>query len=391
VLNLGEIDMLTIGLFGDASAKGGAFDVLGSFATGLHDALKSFEAQGLLRVAYMCDWVEREAFPQLAIAFSVSGNKTWKQLMHYGCSVLMWDVDSPFWAHPALFHAHQHDPSFSVVCVSPAEKEAMATFLPGIPFSTLHHATSTALWQPADTATPTEKPYSVSFLGTIDDEDTLLNELKNHSFTQLYGIALAMTEWALNHRQATFWEVYTLAAHQFAFNPHNEQTYCLLLHYVGRLVRTRRRVAMVQQLQGLPVHVWGNAVWQRYATGSLTYHGPASVQEATRVVAQSQLTLHSQPIHIAHGLHERPLNALASGTFCLANTQPSFDEAFAGYLGSFENETLGDVATQVAYWLTHHDEREARAAQGQQHVLAHHTWHQRVTTLLSSLVASPIA
>jgi spore maturation protein CgeB len=101
------------------------------------------------------------------------------------------------------------------------------------------------------------------------------------------------------------------------------------------------------------------------------------------VLRRSKITLNSH-IDAAQGMagNMRLYEATGVGTFLLTDNLPNLPELFQPGVHVGAYDTAQDCIAKIQYYLAHSAEREAVAAAGQQHTLMHHSYRQRVETLL---------
>ena len=85
----------------------------------------------------------------------------------------------------------------------------------------------------------------------------------------------------------------------------------------------------------------------------------------------------------------RVFEALACGAFVLCDAQKDVLNMFEDGKHLCVFHSSGELQEKITYYLAHPQERAAIARAGQQEVLAHHTYGQRVTQILESLEPCP--
>lgn len=79
----------------------------------------------------------------------------------------------------------------------------------------------------------------------------------------------------------------------------------------------------------------------------------------------------------------RLFDALACETFIISDQIPSTESIFEGNIVTYENSE--DLDKKITYYLEHEDERKNKAKKGRELVLKHHTFKNRVESILDAL------
>jgi spore maturation protein CgeB len=367
---------LKIGVYGIATLEGGVYNVLGSFETGLHDALRAkfYDAE------YMYKCYEKNVLPDLTIAFNGGCADFWEYYMGKNIPHIMWSVDSLFLHIKAAELASKFS-NFIFACVSDSDIEAVKHFRPNLPFIYLPHAVDPDLWKP-DNA---EKEHEIVFLSSLIDFEEKINNLKQNKTKKEFDKFMTIYEYALQNPDKNFWEVYNYFVPIFNFDMDDFRAYYGLFQELCYTVTYARRVNLIKSLKDFHVKVWGSPIWEKYISGNVKYMGAADIKETFKIVPRSKIVLHLQPMQILNGLHERVLNATSAKAFVLSDNNETIKNSFGDTLAYYNSYTFENIAETANYYLTNDKEREEKAKQAREITLQDHTWRKRATELLEIL------
>jgi spore maturation protein CgeB len=84
-------------------------------------------------------------------------------------------------------------------------------------------------------------------------------------------------------------------------------------------------------------------------------------------------------------ISNRAYDALASGAFVISDRVPAIEEEFDGGLVTYGD--ADELSGLIDHYLSHPDERQARAERGRAAVLAHHTFAHRVDAIIEEITS----
>jgi hypothetical protein len=160
-------------------------------------------------------------------------------------------------------------------------------------------------------------------------------------------------------------------------------------------VNRRRRIALVESLQGLDVAVFGGESWKDICTGSLTYKGPADYSEIPAALSTARVCLAWGPTQFPQTFSERLLLSMASGCASVAEDRYLVRQHFTtagddAHLVSFDSRQPGAARVEVESLLSDPDRLERISRNGRVAVEENHLWENRVDKL-SSLASEALS
>ena len=158
--------------------------------------------------------------------------------------------------------------------------------------------------------------------------------------------------------------------------------YACEVSFVGTLVPHHlysERVAALNALTSFNLGIWS----VHDLPGDLRpyFRGKALGDEMMRVLSASLMTLNPHGDFMRYGGNMRLFEAAAMNVFQLVDDRPGVHEWFevGQHLVTYRDPQ--DLREKVVYYLAHPEERETIAAAAREHVLAHHTYAHRVSSL----------
>ncbi|MFH1738581.1 MAG: glycosyltransferase [bacterium] len=151
-----------------------------------------------------------------------------------------------------------------------------------------------------------------------------------------------------------------------------------------------RRLGFLESLYDQPLTVFGDTGWtdagqvgplaERYGGRSTAY--PA---ETEALYSCSDININLFHLQCEHSIIARVYDVMACGGFLLSEHSPALEETFkiGEELDTFR--TPEELHEKVVYYLHHPAEREEIARCGQATVLRHHTYKNRLLTILADL------
>ena len=152
----------------------------------------------------------------------------------------------------------------------------------------------------------------------------------------------------------------------------------------------RERHVMIEKIvsSGIKLHVFSEN-WNMYkgkGRENLIIHPMIFGEEPYRVWAQSKIGLNIMRGHKA-GMTERIANIMLCGACCLSDETVYLREHFTDGedIFLFKRTNLDELPDKIQYLLTHDEERERMAREGQKKAFKEHTWKVRAKQLLELL------
>ncbi|MCC6799002.1 MAG: glycosyltransferase [Anaerolineae bacterium] len=172
--------------------------------------------------------------------------------------------------------------------------------------------------------------------------------------------------------------------HPFALSDDEQVRYRCAIGFVGTLVPPRlygERIAALEALRDFDLGIW--SVHEVPPSLRPFYRGSALGAEMLRATAAGQIALNPHGDFMRWGGNMRLFEACGVGAFQLVDDRPGVREWFRDgeHLVIYrDHEHLREL---VRYYLAHDGERRQIADAGRAHVLAHHTYDQRMARLVN--------
>lgn len=145
---------------------------------------------------------------------------------------------------------------------------------------------------------------------------------------------------------------------------------------------SERRLAIVDVLAPLGLHVWGDAGFE----GRACYRGPARHgDELTRIYNAARVHVDVGRLYQRDIVTMRVFDVLACGGFLIAEHGPALEELFEVGREVEAWSTRGELLAKTRYYLDHPEEARAIAEAGRAAVLERHSFERRVDRLLSGV------
>jgi spore maturation protein CgeB len=167
-----------------------------------------------------------------------------------------------------------------------------------------------------------------------------------------------------------------------------QSRYAADVGFVGTLLPRKlysERIAALEALRsladtsGVDVGIW--SVHDVPQTLQPFLRGGALSDEMLKILSASKISLNVHGDFMRYGGNMRLFEAAGAGSFQLVDDRPGVREWFTPGEHLVIYDSLDDLRDKVTYYLAHPGEREHIAAAGRAHVLAHHTYEQRLTQL----------
>jgi spore maturation protein CgeB len=158
--------------------------------------------------------------------------------------------------------------------------------------------------------------------------------------------------------------------------------YACDISFVGTLLPANlysERVAALEALREFDLGIWS----VHEIPDNLKRHlrGAALGESMLEVLSSSKITLNPHGNFMRYGGNMRLFEAAALGTFQLVDNRPGIHEWFKDGEHLVIYTDKQDLREKAAYYLAHPAERQAIADAAKAHVLAHHTYEQRLDKL----------
>lgn len=112
------------------------------------------------------------------------------------------------------------------------------------------------------------------------------------------------------------------------------------------------------------------------------YPGAKYDTEVANVYSQSKINLNITLHCIEKGISQRVFDVMAAGGFLLTNYQEELEEWFVPGEDLVIWHNMEELHYYIAYYLTHEEERQRIAANGQKKVLEYHDLHMRMSQVM---------
>lgn len=156
-------------------------------------------------------------------------------------------------------------------------------------------------------------------------------------------------------------------------------------------VNRERRVAMVSQLQGLDVVVYGADAWKPFCNGTIRHGGNVAYDRLPNALAQGRTCLAWGPTQFAHSISERVLLSMAAGCATLSDDRWLARQLFkvdgdGASLALFDPTRAHSAREAVERLLASPVASMAMARRGRLEVAGRHLWKHRLG-LLTAIAA----
>ena len=187
-----------------------------------------------------------------------------------------------------------------------------------------------------------------------------------------------MVELMVAHPWMPFEQAVDLTLGARALSPDSWKVSSAIWQFVSARVNRRRRVALVQALQGLPVEVWGLDPWAEVCTGTIRYRGTFGYDDSGAILAGAKTCLAWGPTQFTHSYSERQLLAMAAGCATVSDDRLLVRGQLAEGLEVFDAARPADAADLLRDLLQDDTRRLGLAERGRSLVARAHLWSNRV-------------
>ena len=153
--------------------------------------------------------------------------------------------------------------------------------------------------------------------------------------------------------------------------------------FVGTLVPSRlysRRVRALEALREFDLAIW--SVHEVPVSLRAAYRGPALGEQMVQAIGSASIVVNPHGDFMRYGGNMRLFEACGVGTMQIVDDLPGVHRWFRVGTDLITYHDVNELRDQVAYYLSHPDERRRIASAGQSHVYAHHTYDHRMARLV---------
>lgn len=195
-----------------------------------------------------------------------------------------------------------------------------------------------------------------------------------------------IVDWLVEEPHTSFEQAADVVLTPMGFRPGDWTLLSSLWPSVMAEVNRRRRLSLVESLQGLDTLVIGGATWKPHCTGTIRHAGDIAYADLPSALTRARVALAWGPTQFAHSFSERLLLGLAAGCAVVADDrrlvrqvfaspgQPEFVRLFDARYPKAAREAVESLLAQPAV-------RHAMASMGRLAVAKGHLWRHRVPIL----------
>ncbi|MEI8377700.1 MAG: glycosyltransferase [bacterium] len=368
---------VTVGILGGHIEEGGSkYNVLNSCIKSL---MKAFQLAGV-KVYSVKECIEKSIPMHFTIGLNGSDYNLWGKLLEAKLPVIMWNVDSIFYQNMQGLDQHGENPYFTLLTVTPCDKEALSEYYPTLQHAYMPGAIDLDFWKKQNCA----KDIDIVYFSSLFDYEQRLLEIKNRVEPAFFDLMMEIYEMALANPKVSFWEITKIIENNRGAR-FNKYGYHSIFRDLIYIIDYAKRIALVQSLSKFNLKIYGDAVWQKYISGNIEYMGQVDYYDSVNIMNRAKIVLHSQPRQLCLGINERVMNASAIETFTLASDVKTLETHFGDNLGYYNSTTFEDIGDKVNYFLTHEDERISKAKNARKIVEENHTITHRAAKIISML------
>lgn len=241
-----------------------------------------------------------------------------------------------------------------------------------------------------------ERIYDVALLGTCYDIETMRAKWRQDLPKALSAMLENAVDVVLSNDKLSLAEALVGAWNASGLDP-KDVDFSLLYYYLDNYTRGKDRLDLVKSFKHAHVHIFGEmdvdnkiakSGWKHYlgAQKNITLHPPVLFPQALEIMKKSKIVLNSMPF-FRDGTHERLFTGLACGALPLTSESRYLHEQFKDGedLLFYKATERAEAGAKAEEWLGNEKRRSEAASKGRAKVMKHHTWDQRVETLLQTL------
>ncbi len=235
----------------------------------------------------------------------------------------------------------------------------------------------------------------IAFLGSVIDPDNFSEKWEGQLSRATYKFLLDAVEDVLSNPDLTYQEILSYHSEFDALDASP------LVCDFDILLRAVDRVRLLKSLEGLPVHIYGNAISAKGRTvteilglseTTFTVHPPVNFEGALALMQRSKVVLNSSPMFKTGG-HERIFYAQSAGALVLTNATPWIRENYKeeSEILCYRGRELEKSKPQLEMLLSDPQKWQLVSERGREKVLKNHTWDARGQELLTLLQTELLA
>lgn len=240
------------------------------------------------------------------------------------------------------------------------------------------------------------RSYDVVLVGSCYDHETLRDAWERKFESKICRALEEAIEIGFSDHKTPFW-----AAAKQALKDNNlelsEIDFNDFTYFVDYYMRGKDRLELIKSVKDAKVHVFGDPCgspdfhlkgWEKYlaSQSNVVLHKGVSFTESLEIFKRSKICLNSVP-SFKNGSHERIFISLACGCLPLTTESIYIRENFIDgeELVLYQFDKRQEVNEKINEFLNRDLERERVVSKGRHNVMLHHTWDNRVETLLEVL------
>lgn len=255
----------------------------------------------------------------------------------------------------------------------------------------LPHAADQDFDMPSLTGPGTERPYEVSFLGSVPSHSIIVKSLK--TFPLPFQDAMeTILELLFSDVSTSYHEAYRIIAKKRQLPPLSFENETIYMKLIEMIARYRDRIELLKSIRRIPLHIFGgsfdNRPWKEVLQGqdNITFHPEITFAGALDVMKKSKITLNSSPT-IKEGGHERLFYAYLCGSLPMTNENLFVNDWFQDgkNILTYRTDRRELAEEKIISFLRDEPRRIAAVEEGRAIVLSHHTWDNRAKELIAAL------
>jgi spore maturation protein CgeB len=241
------------------------------------------------------------------------------------------------------------------------------------------------------------RPYDVLMLASVIDFDYIRSLWKDKFSEAICKVMDDAAEQALSGASTFYINAFVIALDKHLskgakIDPSKINSIDILSE-LELYIRGKERLGLIKAIKDAKVDLFGasapTATWKKLLgknSSNVIVHEDVPFDQALELMQKSKIVLNSCA-WIRNGTHERILSGLMAGAAVITDENPYMKENFADqtHIGFYRFNHWDHVNSIVNDWLANEDKRKKIAIAGREQVLHHHTWDQRVGTLLKEL------
>lgn len=246
-----------------------------------------------------------------------------------------------------------------------------------------------------------ERKYDAVFIGTCHDYESIRNHWQTNYSKEISQIledasALIFCNERLSLTQALqqAWQ-----ASERKLQSNEQQIYSKCFYLLDRYTRGKDRVELIRSITDAQIHIFGALAskdidpfgqkgWEGYLANqsNVVLHPSINFKDSLEVLKQAKIVLNSSPF-FRDGSHERIFMSLACGAFPVTSESLFFRQEFIDgedilFYQGLDRKNIND---RINMLLQNEAKRQLGVRQGRKKVLTHHTWDNRVDSLITNL------